>query len=130
MHRKILIIDDNDDLAGSLEEVFTHVGHDVSVVGDGSAIPPPDKLASFDLIVTDLDVEEMTGRTKLNGNCAACLPRDTKRHKGERTKAFKICASSFSRDEFDEEELKDLVATMLDYKIRFVDTDENRPRSA
>ncbi len=33
MQRQILIIDDHDDLATSLEEVFSHVGHDVTVLG-------------------------------------------------------------------------------------------------
>ena len=123
MQRKILIIDDHDDLASSLEEVFTHVGHNVSVVGDRCSFPPPEKLRSFDLIVTDVDVEKTTTPINTNGR-RSCLPRDTRRHEGERTKAFKICASSFNRDGFNEEELKNLVATTLDYKIRFVDTDE------
>src|SRR6185295_3359048 len=39
-------------------------------------------------------------------------------------KAFKISAANFLRDEFDEEELKNLVATVLDYKIRYVDKKE------
>jgi serine/threonine-protein kinase RsbW len=36
-------------------------------------------------------------------------------------KAFKLGAANFRRDSFDENELKDMVATVLDYKIRFVD---------
>ena len=40
---------------------------------------------------------------------------------GEHIKAFKLCAANFRRDEFDEDQLKDMVATILDYKIRFVD---------
>ena len=32
MQRKILIIDDHDDLATALDEVFTHVGHHVDVL--------------------------------------------------------------------------------------------------
>ena len=123
MHRKILIIDDHDDLASSLKEVFSSVGHDVTVVGDGSPLPLPDQLNTFDLVITDIDVDENPLMNK-NGNSRPCLPRDTKRHEGELTKAFKICASTFSRNGFDEEELKGLVATVLDYKIRFVDTDE------
>jgi serine/threonine-protein kinase RsbW len=124
MQRKILIIDDHDDLASSLEEVFTHIGHKVSVVSDGSSVPPPEKLRAFDMIVTDLDVAHITQQISSNGGCGACLPRDTREHEGERTKAFRVSASSFNRDGFNEEELKDLVATTLDYKIRFVDTEE------
>jgi len=123
MHRKILIIDDHDDLASSLKEVFTHVGHDVTVVGDGASLPQSDQLSTYDLVVTDIDVDETPVINK-NGSRRSCLPRDTKKHEGEQTKAFKICASSFGLNGFDEEELKGLVATILDYKIRFVDTEE------
>ena len=42
----------------------------------------------------------------------------------EHVKAFKLGAANFRRDQFDEEELKNLVATVLDYKIRFVDKAE------
>jgi serine/threonine-protein kinase RsbW len=127
MQRKILIIDDHDDLASSLQEVFTHVGHTVQVVANGHSIPSGDKLKDFDLIVTDLDVQGSTLTPKLNGNGTQqrCLPREVRQHVGERTKAFKVCAAGLRNSGFDEDELKSLVATILDYKIRFVDTDHS-----
>jgi serine/threonine-protein kinase RsbW len=36
-------------------------------------------------------------------------------------KAFKICATNFRRENFDEAELKDLFETILNYKAQFVD---------
>jgi serine/threonine-protein kinase RsbW len=36
-------------------------------------------------------------------------------------KAFKICAANFRRDEFNEDELKNFVETILNYKSQFVD---------
>ena len=124
MKRNILIIDDHDDLATALDEVFTHTGHRVKVIDNGGSVPSAKDLNSFDLIVTDLDVEEGSAFAAANGNLPRCLPHDTKKHKGERTKAFKICASGFRGDGLNEEELKNFVATILDYKIRFVDTEE------
>jgi serine/threonine-protein kinase RsbW len=53
------------------------------------------------------------------------LPQETRQHDGERTKAFKICAAGFTGPHFNEEELKHFVATILDYKHRYVDTEEH-----
>jgi bifunctional DNase/RNase len=39
----------------------------------------------------------------------------------EHVKAFKVSAANFTRSEFDESELKDIVATLLDYKLRHID---------
>ena len=38
MHRQILIIDDHNDLAEALDEVFTHLGHQVKIVETRSEI--------------------------------------------------------------------------------------------
>lgn len=120
MNRKILIIDDHDDLATSLDEVFTRVGHDVKVVSNREAALKIDNIESFDLVITDLDVDgDLGGIT--NGNIPACLPKAVSATGREHIKAFKICASNFRRDSFNEEELKHMVETILDYKIRFVD---------
>ncbi|HEX3102301.1 MAG TPA: ATP-binding protein [Pyrinomonadaceae bacterium] len=123
MQRKILIIDDHDDLATSLHEVFTHVGHFVHVVIDRREALAIENIEEFDLVITDLDVENFSPEMGLNGNAAVCLPTSLDAEDyGTHIKAFKICAANFRRDEFDEEELKNLVATVLDYKIRYVDT--------
>lgn len=122
MQRKILIIDDHDDLATSLEEVFSAVGHAVSVVDNRAEAVSIENIDDYDLIITDLDVEPAKTEPNLNGNDEShCLPETEIAKTGEHVKAFKLCASNFRRDEFDEDELKNLVATVLDYKIRYVD---------
>lgn len=121
MQRRILIIDDHNDLAEALDEVFSHVGHFVQVVEDRSQALAIGNIESFDLVISDLDVENLTPVSGLNGDTPVCLPSTPDRHAGERFKAFKICAVNFRRDEFDEDELKSMIATVLDYKIRFVD---------
>ena len=122
MQRRILIIDDHDDLATALEEVFLHIGHEVRVMEERSEALAMDNLESFDLVITDLDVESTGPVARLNGSGPDCFPVVVPpAGPGEHIKAFKLYAANFRRDEFDEDELKDLVATVLDYKIRFVD---------
>jgi len=127
MQRRILIIDDHDDLASALAEVFLTTGHDVEVIEDRPESRDLQNLEQYDIVITDLDVENFPGvqAVESNGNGAVCLPGafsdHPDGHAGEHLKAFKLCASNFRRDEFDEDELKNFVATILDYKIRFVD---------
>jgi serine/threonine-protein kinase RsbW len=124
MHRRILIIDDHNDLAEALEEVFSHLGHEVRIVVSRPEALAIKDIAQFDLVITDLDVDCTSQEIESNGNAPVCLPTDIASIRGQRVKAFKICASNFRRDGFDEEELKSLVATVLDYKLRFVDREE------
>lgn len=119
MQRRILIIDDHDDLATSLEEVFTHVGHQVRVVERRADALAIDNIVDYDIVITDLDVPSIFASE--NGDGPVCLPKMPEAPLAEHIKAFKICASNFRRDDFDEEELKNIVATILDYKIRFID---------
>jgi anti-sigma regulatory factor (Ser/Thr protein kinase) len=124
MKRKILIIDDHDDLASALSEVFEHVGHDLKVLERREDAVAMKGLDSFDLVITDLDVPATDTPGTTDENVPVCLPTVVAVSPGEHVKAFKLCAANFRRDEFDEDELKNLVATVLDYKIRFVDKRE------
>lgn len=124
MQRNILIIDDHDDMATSLEEVFVATGHNVRVVETRRDALAIDKIDDYDLVVTDLDVTPRDFGSE-NGNKAVCLPEHIIAGIDEHVKAFKICAANFRRTEFNEDELKNLVATILDYKTRYVDTIDN-----
>jgi serine/threonine-protein kinase RsbW len=123
MQRQILIIDDHDDLASALGEVFTHTGHRVKVVEHRDDALAIDDLKDFDLLITDLDLSP-NDPVCTNGSAPFCPEVIPALSTGEHIKAFKLGAANFRRDHFDEEELKSLVATVLDYKIRFVDTAE------
>lgn len=125
MQRRILIIDDHDDLATSLEEVFSHFGHQIDIVEDRIAAIGLPNIESYDMVITDLDVEASGPVAQLNGDGPTCLPKVTAANPDEHIKAFKLCAANFRLDEFDEDELKNMVATVLDYKIRYVDTAES-----
>src|SRR5207237_7420545 len=51
-----------------------------------------------------------------------CLPtNDPEEFNRSFVKAFKICATNFKRENFNEDELKDLFVTILNYKAKFVD---------
>ncbi len=119
MHRKILIIDDHDDLATALEQVFTHMGHTVTIAENRDQALSIGKLEAYDLVLTDL----AGPASALRFNGEVCLPKIGPVDETEHIKAFKLCAANFRRNEFDEDQLKNLVATILDYKIRFVDTE-------
>lgn len=122
MQRRILIIDDHDDLATALEEVFSHVGHHVTVLEGRAEALAVENLESYDVVITDVDGVPRESVGKMNGQV---YPREMPAAgTGEHIKAFKLSAANFRRDDFQENELRDLVATVLDYKIRFVDTEE------
>src|SRR5688572_22149281 len=114
MQRRILIIDDQDDLATALEEVFIGQGHSVALLESRADALEVPNFEQFDLVITDLDVSSSPVQN-LNGSGAA--PGNRKEH----VKAFKVSAVNFARSEFDEAELKEIVATVLDYKTRHVD---------
>jgi serine/threonine-protein kinase RsbW len=110
MQRRILIIDDHDDLATALEEVFSAMGHSVALLESRADALEVTNFEQFDLVITDLDVQSRrVPNTNGDGN------RD------EHVKAFKVSAANFTRSEFEESELKEIVATVLDYKTRHID---------
>lgn len=121
MQRKILIIDDHDDLATALDELFSHVGHQVRVLENYEEVKNLADVGNFDLIITDIDILPCEHLESTNGNGAFCLPEIGTNNLEASTKSFKLCASNFRGAGFNEEELKNIVATVLDYKIRFVD---------
>jgi serine/threonine-protein kinase RsbW len=124
MQRRILIIDDHDDLRTALEEVFTEVGHDVSTTENRLDALKIKDIESFDIVITDLDVEGANCELIPNGDTPSCLPNLSWTETDEHVKAFKICATNFRRDEFNEDELKQFFETILNYKAKFVDTEE------
>lgn len=119
MERRILIIDDHDDLASAIDEVFTQLGHKVDVLENRKDALQIKDIETYDLVVTDLDVGKPTAEEA--DSQQECIPDLPLSNNGHHVKAFKLCATHFRRDEFNEDELRDLVATILDYKIRFVD---------
>ncbi|REJ75544.1 MAG: hypothetical protein DWQ47_08710 [Acidobacteria bacterium] len=121
MPRRILIIDDYDDLASALGEEFSASGHEVvRSKTRREAIEIADD-ESFDMVITDLDGRHLVNDSSNNGSGELeCLPEIGDEIRSN-IKAFKICLKHFRRDEFKEEELIGLVRTTLNYKSKFID---------
>ncbi len=119
--KKILIVDDHDDVASLLTKEFTKLGHFVKTVenrADGVKLINGE---DFDLVISDLDGEQLTVQT--NEDDATCLPAAVEDSRSL-IKAFKICVSNYDREDFSEEELKTCIETTLDCKAKCIDKKE------
>ncbi len=122
MQKKILIVDDHDDLKTVLTKVFSRTGYFVKSTESRREAVELDKSDEFDLIITDLDGDKAFPEEKNDSVADSCLPtEDAGDFERSFVKAFKICAINFRRDNFDETELKNLFETILNYKAQFVD---------
>lgn len=120
MQRRFLIVDDHDDLKTALTEVFTRSGYYVKTTESRDEAVRLDKSDEFDLVITDLDGERAFAPEKENDD--PCLPQtDGEKYTRSFVKAFKICATNYRRENFNEEELKHIFETVLNYKAQFVD---------
>ncbi len=121
MPRKILIIDDYDDLASALNEEYTKLGHEVITTDQLEKAVELAEGGDFDVVITDLDGNHLVLGSGSNGHQELeCLPEISGKKRSD-LKAFKICLKHFKRDEFNEEELVSLVKTALNYKSKFID---------
>lgn len=121
MHKKILIVDDHDDLSTALTEEFSRSGHLVEVIESRDEAVERIESKNFDLVITDLDGENMIAESNETDD-VECLPEPVSDAEARSNiKAFKICVSSYKNNEFSEDELKNFVETTLNYKARFVD---------
>lgn len=122
MQKKILIVDDHDDLTTALSAEFRRDGHFVKCCENRSDAVEYIKVENFDLIITDLNGENLTAESDSTAGMD-CLPEaiDDAR---SRIKAFKVCVSNYHKENFTEEELKKFVETTLDYKAKFIDQKE------
>jgi serine/threonine-protein kinase RsbW len=128
MQRRILIVDDHDDLKTALTKVFTDRGFVVEAAESRDEALKLDQASEFDLVIADLDGEKtfhsIEPAPAQNGNPQennVSTSSDSEEYNRSAIKAFKICAINFQRENFDEDELKDLFETVLNYKSKFVD---------
>ncbi len=120
--RRILIVDNNDELRLLLEKVLGQIGHDVVVTGERNKALRRNDLDSFDLIISDLSEAEVNGEpigdlqrkhlvTPLTAHVAS----------PEIIKAFKMGAANYLRMPYNRDELREIVEQTLAYKLRYVD---------
>lgn len=122
MQRRILIVDDHDDLSSALSEVFSKTGYFVKTTESRDEALRLDQINDYDVVITDLDGDKAFPKNAEEPIKITCLPQqngdDSNR---SQVKAFKVCAKNFQREEFNENELKHLFETVLNYKAQFVD---------
>ncbi len=122
MQKKILIVDDHDDLSTVLTGEFSELGHLIKFAESRDEAVALIKDEKFDLIITDLDGEHLTNKDNEDDEIT-CLPEAVPNSRSN-VKAFKICVSNYKNNEFTEDELKNFIETTLNHKAKFVDQKE------
>ena len=118
--RRILIVDNNDELRVLLEQALGQLGHDVIVTGERAKALRRDDLDSFDLIISDLSEAEVNGEpiSELHRKHLV-IPRS---ENGPGViKAFKMGAANYLRLPYDRDELREIVEQTLSHKLRTSD---------
>jgi serine/threonine-protein kinase RsbW len=124
--RRILIVDNNDDLRAMLDQVLRELGHEVVATGDRELALEREDLDEFDLIISDLTEDEHAGMQLLSEikrkrlMVPVVVSSDEAQQPGV-VKAFKMGAANFLRLPYNKDELRDIVEKTLAYKLRFVD---------
>ncbi len=123
MQKKILIVDDHDDLSTALTSECSELGHLIKVAESRDEAVALIEDEKFDLIITDLDGENLTDDGADTDDEITCLPKAIPDSRSN-IKAFKICVSNYKNNEFTEDELKNFIETTLNHKAKFVDQKE------
>jgi len=128
--RRILIVDNNDDLRAILEDALGLLGHEAVVTGDRDEALNRDDLDQFDLIISDLTEDAQTDQSNGQLN-AQPVSQPHRRHlltpvfsnaaEPVIVKAFKMVAANYLRSPYNKDELREIVEQTLSYKLRYVD---------
>jgi len=120
--RRILIVDNNDELRVLLEQALGRLGHEVVVTGERDKALRRDDLNSFDLIISDLSEAEVNGQpiSELHRKHLVTPLSNHKNGPGV-IKAFKMGAVNYSRMPYNRDELREIVEQTLANKLRYVD---------
>ena len=120
--RRILIVDNNDELRLLLEKVLGQIGHDVVVTGERDKALRRNDLDSFDLIISDLSEAEVNGEPIGDLQRKHLVtPLTQQIASPEIIKAFKMGAANYLRMPYNRDELREIVEQTLAYKLKYVD---------
>jgi len=120
--RRILIVDNNDELRVLLEQALGRLGHEVIVTGERSKALRRDDLDSFDLIISDLSEAEVNGEPISDLHRKHLVTNLSEEFKTPGViKAFKMVAANYLRLPYNREELRDIVEQTLAHKLHDVD---------
>jgi serine/threonine-protein kinase RsbW len=124
--RRILVVDNNDELRALLEQVLGRLGHDVVVTGERENALAREDLDQFDLVISDLSEAEVNGQPIGDLQRKHLVTPVTPPQSGI-IKAFKMGAANYLRLPYNREELREIVEKTLSYKLRYVDDPELLP---
>jgi serine/threonine-protein kinase RsbW len=123
LKRRILIVDNNDELRVILEAVLGNLGHQVVVTGDREQALAREDLDEFDLIISDLTDDPSTDERPISElhrkHLLVAIPAEGL--KPDVIKAFKFGAANYLRLPYDRDALREIVEQTLSYKLRYVD---------
>jgi len=132
--RRILIVDNNDELRAILENALGSLGHEAVVTGDRDEALNRSDLDQFDLIISDLTEEDAAPAESIkhpaeqsNGKPVNELHRHlltpivSNANEPVIVKAFKMVAANYLRQPYNKDELREIVEQTLSYKLRYVD---------
>jgi serine/threonine-protein kinase RsbW len=120
--RRILIVDNNDELRALLEQSLGKLGHEVVVTGEREKALARNDLEEFDLVISDLTEAEVNGHPISEVQRKHLVTPVTKQSSELAIiKAFKLGAANYLRLPYNREQLKEIVEQTLSYKLRYVD---------
>ena len=120
--RRILIVDNNDELRVLLEQTLGRLGHEVIVTGERENALRRTDLDSFDLIISDLSEAEVNGEPISELHRKQLVTPLSEQYKTPGViKAFKVGAANYLRLPYNREELRAIVEQTLAHKLKYVD---------
>ena len=119
--RRILIVDNNDELRVLLEQALGRLGHEVVVTGERAKALRRDDLDSFDLIISDLSEAEVNGEPISELHRKHLVTPLSQQNGPGVIKAFKMGAANYLRMPYNRDELREIVEQTLANKLRYVD---------
>ena len=120
--RRILIVDNNDELRVLLEQALGRLGHEVVVTGERDKALRRDDLDSFDLIISDLSEAEVNGEPISELHRKHLVTPLSPQNNGVGViKAFKMGVANYLRVPYNRDELREIVEQTLANKLRYVD---------
>nr|MBA2524161.1 response regulator [Pyrinomonadaceae bacterium] len=121
--RRILIVDNNDELRAILEQVLGGLGHSVTGTGERQEALAWEDLDQFDLIISDL-TEDADPNAQVVGELHRkhlLVPVSPNGLQPNVIKAFKMGAANYLRLPYNKDELRQIVEQTLAHKLRYVD---------
>jgi len=119
--RRILIVDNSDELRDLLEQALGKLGHHVVVAAEREKALERTDLDTFDLVISDLTEAEINGHSVSDLHRKHLITATQSGSGPSIIKAFKMGAANYLRLPYDENELREIVEQTLSHKLRHVD---------